>query len=222
MLWALWVSHSAPACKGLQTFSFILLPQHRPREHTHTLKHYKHRFPVSLGTISPPFPGFLPKITKVTFSKANFFFFFFFKSRRGECWKIGMARAVFRAEPSRMSLWILFLKITQVEMIFWKLMSHSSTTQTTSTPGVTKSCYRSMDCNVSLSSSLCLSICFFFFLKHLPISHLPIYSKEHMFSGAALRSGYSSIPLRSDVKPCHVSVDPIRECQERGVGGGWR
>lgn len=101
-------------------FSFIFLLQHCPREHTHTLKHCKHRFPVSLGTLSPPFPGFLPKITKVTFSKVIFL------SGRGKCWKIGMDHAIFMAEHSRMSFWIPFLKIMQVEMVFWKLISYLS------------------------------------------------------------------------------------------------
>lgn len=87
----LWVSHSAPACNGLQTFSFTFPLQHCPREHTHTLEHYKHRFPVSLWKLSPPFPGLLPVITEVTFSKV-----FFIMQRK--VLEIGMVSAVFNGQ----------------------------------------------------------------------------------------------------------------------------
>lgn len=117
VLQILLASYSTLACNSLQIFSFIFPLQHCPREHTHTLKHYKHRFPVSLWTICPPFPGLFPKMTKVTFSKVLFL------SSRQKCWKIEIVSAIFMADHSRMSFWIPFLKIMQVEMAFWKLIS---------------------------------------------------------------------------------------------------
>lgn len=49
-----------------------------------------------------------------------------------------------------------------------------------------------------------------------------IYAKEQMFLGAAFKSGYSALPLRSDEKSAISQLITIKECREReGEGKGW-
>lgn len=108
---------SAKVCKRFFSFFFS------STAHMNTPTHLSitNRFPVSCGTLSPPFPGFLPKITKVTFSKVIFFFF----NQAGEsAGRLEWSMLFFVAKHSRMSFWIPFLKIMQIEMVFWKLISH--------------------------------------------------------------------------------------------------
>lgn len=73
---------SAKVCKRFFSFFFS------STAHMNTPTHLSitNRFPVSCGTLSPPFPGFLPKITKVTFSKVIFFFFLIKQGKVLEGW----------------------------------------------------------------------------------------------------------------------------------------
>lgn len=143
---------------------------------TPTLKHYKHKFPVSLWNLSPPFPGLLPMITEVTFSKV-----FFIMQRK--VLEIGMVSAVFNSQT--------------VQNVIVKPLSQNYASKN----GILESCpckYIHPLCNKAHTicqwdlmfkwiNQLCLSICI--------LKYLSIYSKDQMFWGAIFKSGYGFLSL---------------------------
>ena len=150
--------------------------QHGPREHTHTLKHYKHRFPVSLWNLSPPFPGLLPMITEVTFSKVLFIM-------QRKVLEIGTVSAIFNGQTVQ--------NIT-VKPLSQNYAGKNGILESRPCKYIHPLCNKAhtlcqWDLMFKWINQLCLSTCI--------LKYLSIYSKEQMILGTIFKSGYSFLSL---------------------------